>query len=116
MNAVIVAAVLLIAASGLAYVGLRQSANLFYTPALLAEAGGATDGLAGKVGGFVDIGSLEYVGATEISFRVVDGTDAPAIIVVYDGVTPDLFEEGAGVVADGAFNADGVFVARQVLA
>ena len=50
------AAALLIAAAILAFFALRQSANLFYTPTLLAERGGATPGLRGKIGGLVEQG------------------------------------------------------------
>ncbi|MEL7129855.1 MAG: cytochrome c maturation protein CcmE [Pseudomonadota bacterium] len=109
-----VAAVLVFIAAGLVFLALRQNANLFYTPTKLAEIGGPTPGLAGKVGGFVEIGSLAYTGPTEISFRVVDNTSA--IAVVFDGIAPDLFQEGAGVVANGVFDAEGVFVADQLLA
>ena len=105
---------LLAAAGALAFVGLRDNANLFYTPTRLAELGGPREGLAGKVGGLVETGSLAYSGETEIRFQVVD--EAHSITVVYGGVTPDLFKEGAGVVAEGVFNAEGVFVARQLLA
>jgi cytochrome c-type biogenesis protein CcmE len=36
--------------------------------------------------------------------------------VVYSGILPDLFREGQGIVAEGAFDASGLFVARRVLA
>jgi cytochrome c-type biogenesis protein CcmE len=36
--------------------------------------------------------------------------------VVYDGILPDLFREGQGVVAEGKLRADGVFNASSVLA
>lgn len=114
MGVVAVAALLLAGAATLAYVGLKENANLFYTPADLAKRGGPTEGLAGKVGGFVAVGSLVYTSGTELTFRIVDETDH--IDVVFDGVTPTLFQEGAGVVADGSFNAEGVFVASRLLA
>lgn len=109
-----VAAVLLIAAAALAFVALRQSANLFYTPTELAARGGPEPGLAGKIGGFVEVGSLAYVDGTVIRFRVVD--DAHHIDVEFDGIAPDLFTEGAGVVAEGAFDTRGQFVATRLLA
>ncbi len=114
LGLVVVAAVLLAGAAALAFVGLKQNANLFYTPSALALQGGPTPGLAGKVGGFVAVGSLVYTTGTELEFRIVDETDH--IDVVFDGVVPSLFQEGAGVVADGAFNVDGVFVADRLLA
>ena len=51
---------LLLSAVALAIFALRLNADLFYTPAKLAERGGAEAGLRGKVGGFVEPGSLEY--------------------------------------------------------
>lgn len=93
---------------------LKQSANLFYTPTALAERGGPQEGLAGKIGGFVENGSLVYNEGTKIRFRVID--DAHAIEVAFDGIAPALFQEGAGVVADGTFGADGIFVASRLLA
>jgi len=114
LGIVTVAAALLLVAAGLVFVAVQESANLFWTPAKLAEIGGPSPGLTGKVGGFVAVGSLVYASPTEISFEVIDETHS--IPVLYEGITPDLFEEGAGVVAEGAFNTDGVFVARQLLA
>lgn len=108
------AGLLLLAAAGLAFMALRQSANLFYTPTALAERGGPEAGLAGKIGGFVEVGSLVYTQGSEFTFRVVD--DAHSIEVEYDGIAPALFQEGAGVVAEGEFNVEGRFVASRLLA
>ena len=109
-----IAAVLLLAAAGLAFIALQQSANLFYTPTKLAERGGPEPGLAAKIGGLVETGSVTYISGTRIRFRVID--DAHFIDVEYDGVTPGLFAEGAGVIAEGTFNAEGWFIATLLLA
>lgn len=114
LGIIVVSGALLLAAAGLAFVALRQSANLFYTPTELAERGGPEPGLKGKIGGFVEVGSLVYTDGTRFVFRVVD--EAHSIDVEFDGVAPTLFQEGAGVVADGAFNEDGRFVATRLLA
>ena len=50
----------------------------------------------------------------EVRFKVTD--THKTIDVVYRGLLPDLFREGQGVVAEGSLGADGVFVAREVLA
>ena len=50
----------------------------------------------------------------KVEFRVTDFTSA--VTVRYDGILPDLFAEGQGVVATGQLNKDRVFVAEQVLA
>ena len=49
-----------------------------------------------------------------VAFRVTDG--AQAITITYQGILPDLFREGQGIVALGRVNADGVLVADEVLA
>jgi cytochrome c-type biogenesis protein CcmE len=53
-------------------------------------------------------------GNATLSFRITDLTKTVA--VVYEGLLPDLFREGQGVVAEGALQADGVFRATRVLA
>jgi cytochrome c-type biogenesis protein CcmE len=68
-----------------------------------------------RMGGLVQEGSVETIedGAT-VRFAVTDGEHA--VTVRYRGLLPDLFREGQGVVTQGQFNADGVFVAQEVLA
>lgn len=111
-----IAAVLLLAAAGLAFVALRQNADLFYTPRVLAEKGLPKAGREVKVGGWVEPGSLTYSddGATMV-FTVIDNSESN-IRVAFTGIAPDLFREGQGVVAIGEFQPDGSFVARQILA
>ena len=55
-----IAALLLLAAAVLAFFALRENANLFYTPEILAEQGQPEDGKVVKVGGWVEPGSLAY--------------------------------------------------------
>lgn len=108
------AASLLIAVAVLAFMALRQNANLFYTPTLLAERGGATPGLVAKIGGLVEPGSLAFGDGTKLNFRVVDANHA--IAVEFDGIPPALFKEDAGVVATGMFDDSGRFIASNLLA
>jgi cytochrome c-type biogenesis protein CcmE len=65
-----------------------------------------------RIGGLVEKGSLKREG-TKASFVVTD--TARSILVRYEGILPDLFKEGKGVVAQGRLEGD-VFVAREVLA
>ncbi|MBI1244915.1 MAG: cytochrome c maturation protein CcmE [Alphaproteobacteria bacterium] len=68
-----------------------------------------------RIGGLVEEGSVERVsGSATIRFRVTDLEHA--IPVTYEGVLPDLFREGQGVVANGKLGADGTFRANEVLA
>lgn len=68
-----------------------------------------------RIGGMVEQGSLKRLpdGLT-VEFRVTD--TARTMPVVYQGILPDLFKEGKGVVAQGKLSQDGVFHANQVLA
>ena len=84
----------------------------FYTPSQIA-AKEAPQGRTFRVGGLVQSGSVVREGVT-VRFVVTD--TAQNVPVRYDGVLPDLFKEGKGVVAQGQLGADGVFTAREVLA
>jgi cytochrome c-type biogenesis protein CcmE len=103
----------LVGAVVLAMWGLSDRAAYFVTPSDLA-AGKAADGSAIRLGGMVDKGSLrrEADGVT-IHFTVSDLTAKTA--VRYRGITPDLFREGSGVVAEGRMES-GLFVADSILA
>ena len=98
----------------LAASALRDEASYFYTPATLAKAK-VEPGKAIRLGGMVQNGSIKRAGdGITISFIVQD-RDATQD-VTYRGITPDLFVEGSGVVADGRLGKNGVFVAESLLA
>jgi cytochrome c-type biogenesis protein CcmE len=84
----------------------------FYSPSQVA-AKEAPVGRTFRLGGMVTSGSLKRDGVT-VSFLVTDTVQT--IPVRYQGILPDLFKEGKGVVAQGQVGPDGVFVAREVLA
>jgi cytochrome c-type biogenesis protein CcmE len=65
-----------------------------------------------RIGGLVDEGSVKRDGV-QVNFVITD--TAKAVPVRYQGILPDLFKEGKGVVAQGQLQGD-VFVAREVLA
>jgi len=67
-----------------------------------------------RLGGMVKTGSIERGADMRIRFAVTDGkSDVP---VRYQGMVPDLFREGQGVVAEGTLGANGVFDADTILA
>ena len=105
--------VLLAGAVALTAVALQRNIAYFYTPSEAQEEGVAPETRI-RLGGLVETGSLEHGDGLEISFRVTDGTATSPVI--YSGIVPDLFREGQGVIARGAFNQDGVFVAQTILA
>jgi cytochrome c-type biogenesis protein CcmE len=67
-----------------------------------------------RLGGLVAPGSISRGEALAVRFQVTDGNHA--IAVTYQGVLPDLFREGQGVVAEGTLDGGGVFRADNVLA
>jgi cytochrome c-type biogenesis protein CcmE len=68
-----------------------------------------------RIGGLVEEHSVKReAGGREVHFRVTDGKTTLA--VVFDGILPDLFREGQGIVAEGRLGPDRVFVASSVLA
>jgi cytochrome c-type biogenesis protein CcmE len=97
----------------LAMWGLRSQASYFYTPAEIA-AGKAEPGKAVRLGGMVEKGSvLRQPDGVTIRFMLTDGQARTP--VVYRGITPDLFREGSGAVAEGRL-LNGTFVADAILA
>jgi cytochrome c-type biogenesis protein CcmE len=67
-----------------------------------------------RLGGLVAPGSVTRGDALAVRFEVTDGNRA--IAVTYQGILPDLFREGQGIVAEGALDGAGVFKADNVLA
>jgi cytochrome c-type biogenesis protein CcmE len=67
-----------------------------------------------RLGGLVKQGSLQRGADMHIKFDVTDGKSDVA--VRYQGIVPDLFREGQGVVAEGTLAPDGTFTADTVLA
>ncbi len=110
-----IAAALAVAAAGLTFAAIRQNANLFYTPGIMAERGQPQAGREVKIGGFVKPDTLEYGDGADIYFQIYDNT-SNEISVTFTGIVPDLFREGQGVVAIGKFDETGTFKARQLLA
>ena len=111
---VILALLAVLGAVLLAMWGLKDRAAYFYTPADVA-AGKASPGVAIRLGGMVERGSVarQSDGVTT-RFTVEDGE--ARVPVTYRGILPDLFREGSGVVAEGKLAADRTFVADNILA
>jgi cytochrome c-type biogenesis protein CcmE len=105
LAAIAIAAVLILNA-------LNSNIALYVTPSDVA-AGKAPKGQAFRIGGMVKDGSLRREDLT-VHFVITDLVkDIP---VSYTGILPDLFKEGKGAVIQGRINADGEFVASEVLA
>ena len=104
---------LLGAAVALILSALSQNIVYFYAPGDLA-AHPVAEGRRFRLGGLVEQGSVKREADNVTDFQVVDHKGKVA--VRYQGLLPDLFREGQGVVAEGRLGADGVFRADQVLA
>ena len=99
---------------GLIAYALSGNINLFYSPSQVA-AGEAPIDRQIRVGGMVVEGSVRRASdRLETRFDVTDFVHS--VTVTYDGILPDLFAEGEGVVATGKLGANGVVTASEVLA
>jgi cytochrome c-type biogenesis protein CcmE len=114
---------LILIVAGLALLGVTAALVLsafnknlvfFFSPSQVADKEAPVNKTF-RLGGMVEKGSLKRMpdGLT-VEFLVTD--TAKTIPVRYKGILPDLFSEGKGVVAQGRLDADGTFVASQVLA
>jgi cytochrome c-type biogenesis protein CcmE len=114
MLAVGLAAVGVIIATVLTLQAMRDS-MMFFIEISDVVAGDYPEDRNFRIGGLVVNDSVEREeGSLQISFRVTD--TACELPVSYEGVLPDLFREGQGVVAHGRLGDDGVFVADTILA
>jgi cytochrome c-type biogenesis protein CcmE len=107
------AAGVLALAFGLVLYAMRDSIVFFHTPADI-QAKGVQPGTRFRLGGLVKEGSIKRGPNQEVAFEVVDAQSS--VSVRYQGLLPDLFREGQGVVAEGALESSGVFKADTVLA
>ena len=110
--AAVVAPVLALAV-GLSLYAMRDSVTFFFSPSE-ATVEKAPEGRVIRLGGLVEMGSLNRSADGEVAFAVTDNVATTR--VVYRGDLPDLFREGQGIVAQGAFLPDRSFRATQVLA
>jgi cytochrome c-type biogenesis protein CcmE len=91
-----------------------RSSIVFFTSPSDVLANHVTPGTRLRLGGLVKSGSLVQRDGLHVRFEVTDGKNE--IPVSYDGVLPDLFREGQGVVAEGELNGAGQFTADTILA
>ena len=100
-------------AAGLVLYALSDTITFFHTPSDLAETG-VKPGERIRLGGMVEDGSVKKGPGTMTTFSVTD--QIGSITVSYNGILPDLFREGQGVVTEGKLQEDGSFLADTVLA
>jgi len=103
----------LVGALVLASAGLKDSISYFYSPSELVESPPEA-GKKIRLGGMVVAGSIKRLNGYKVIFVVSDYESN--VVVNFDGILPDLFREGQGVVAEGALSENGEFIASRVLA
>ncbi len=92
----------------------RDNIMLFHSPSDVV-AGNVTAGTPFRIGGMVVDGSVARdQESLAVNFQLTDHVQSVA--VSYDGILPDLFREGQGIVALGSINTSGKFTATEVLA
>ena len=100
-------------ALGLVLYAMRDTIVFFHAPSDIA-AKGVQPGTRFRLGGLVKEGSIKRGENQRVFFEVADG--AATLPVHYQGILPDLFREGQGVVAEGVLEPSGSFRADTVLA
>ncbi len=100
-------------AVGLMTFALKENINLFFTPTEVAEGVAPTEQRI-RVGGLVVPGTVNRGDGLAVTFDITD--KAQAITVRYQGILPDLFREGQGIIANGRLVDDRLVEADEVLA
>ncbi|QPC94019.1 cytochrome c maturation protein CcmE [Mesorhizobium sp. INR15] len=101
------------AATGLTFYALGQKASYFYMPGDLVTAS-VPPGQRIRLGGLVEKGTIQRGQGATVAFSVTD--THKSVKVTYTGILPDLFREEQGVITEGSFDPNGVFIADSVLA
>jgi len=108
------------AVAGLVLYALSQNIDLYYTPTEIVQ-GKKDSGLKPNIGQRIRVGGMVVAGSVKrdpnslkVSFDLVDV--GPKITVQYDGLLPDLFREGQGIVTNGVLVGGTLLEASEVLA
>lgn len=110
---VVIGAVMLTMATAIIGYAMRDGIEFFRSPSQIA-AHPPREGERFRLGGLVEDGSVVRGEGAEIRFTVTDG--GAVTTVAFEGILPDLFREGQGVITTGTLGPDGVFRASEVLA
>ena len=97
-------------AVALVLIALDENIIYFYSPSEVNQSEAAT---LLRVGGLVKDGSLKTDSDLGIKFIIED--NIAEVSVIYNGILPDLFREGQGVIAEGKF-IDNFFIANEIVA
>ena len=90
----------------------RENVSYFYTPSEIDKSEITINKII-RIGGFVENDSFNKISSSKFKFRITD--EKASILVTFNGILPDLFREGQGVVVEGFFSKK-LFKATEVLA
>lgn len=115
MLLVVTAVVGVALAAALGLRAFQDNVLYYYSPTQIASGEIELDDRRIRVGGLVVDDSIQRSsGEMRVRFELTD--EMETVTVVHDGILPNLFREGQGVIAHGRFNEEGVFVADEILA
>ena len=94
--------------------GLSENLVYYMSPSQLMELGDESDDATVRLGGQVEVGTVDFdVDANLLTFVVTDGI--AEVTVTCAGAPPQMFREGIGVVVEGQLQEDGVFHTDRVI-
>ena len=91
----------------------RENVSYFYTPSEIDKSEITINKII-RIGGFVENDSFNKISSSKFKFRITD--EKASILVIFNGILPDLFREGQGAVIEGAFVNNDIFNATNVFA
>ena len=91
----------------------RENVSYFYTPSEIDKSEITINKII-RIGGFVENDSFNKISSSKFKFRITD--EKASILVIFNGILPDLFREGQGAVIEGAFSDSNIFNATNVFA
>ena len=91
----------------------RENVSYFYTPSEIDKSEITINKII-RIGGFVENDSFNKISSSKFKFRITD--EKASILVMFNGILPDLFREGQGAVIEGAFVDSDTFNATNVFA
>ena len=100
-------------AAWLVFNALGNNMSYFFSPTEVVQGKAPKDHIF-RLGGLVEVGSLERGKELTVRFKVTD--NANKVDVAYTGILPDLFAEGQGVITQGKMGPNNEFIAEEVLA
>ena len=91
----------------------RENVSYFYTPSEIDKSEITINKII-RIGGFIENDSFNKISSSKFKFRITD--EKASILVMFNGILPDLFREGQGAVIEGAFVDSDIFNATNVFA